>query len=128
MSRVLVLSLLLAGALPAQASFGSISAQDGGACATTGACVLLALPANARTVMVQATGTFSATGTLQVTSAAGGVWVTATCVDAGGAGAKTTVTAAAVLQCNVAGASAFRIRGTAWTSGSMVVTLSGSTG
>lgn len=108
-----------------QNTSGSISASDAGTCGTVNACVSEQLYSNTGTVAISVSGTFTATLQFEVSADYGATWVSAQ----GTAPSSTTATstsAAGTWRFAVSGLTNFRVRGSAYTSGTAVVVVSGS--
>ncbi len=129
MKLAMVLALLLscgawgAGtpAVTALTSTGSLTAVYSSAC-TTATCVVVPMNALANSETWQITGTFTGTVTFEAT-VDGTNWVAASVVPVGATRTlTTTATAAGVWQMNTTGFAYVRVRCSAFTSGTIVVT------
>lgn len=119
---ILILALLCAlptfaqGPLtPQKDSTGNITAT-GATCATTNACVNIHLASNVSGITVTTTGTFVATGTAESSADNGTTWTS-----------QGTITTATVTNFTPAAWTDFRIRASAYTSGTMAVFINTST-
>jgi hypothetical protein len=122
---ILLTFLLLVGGWRAQ---GQNITAAGSSCATAGACAVIQLSTtNTGSVTFTISGTFSAT--LQFEVLADGTEAnksSVNCVPPNSTTAVTSTTAAGTWTCNVPGAQVFRVRCSAYTSGTAVVALNAS--
>src|ERR1019366_6517436 len=101
---------------------GSITAADS-TCATGGSCVTANVPVNTASLAVTIGGTFSATGTFQVSQDCT-TFNTVNATPTNSTTAVTSTTSAGTWKIDVASMCKFRVAGTAYTSGSMTVSIS----
>ena len=103
---------------------GALTATSTG-CATASSCLVLNLGIKDSTSSIQLGGTFTATVTFEAT-AGGGVWASINGTPWAGGSAVSTATAAGGWSFDVSGKSSIRARVSAYTSGTVLVTLTSS--
>ena len=130
MKKLAMLLLLIAGSVRAQTipSTANITAQDSGACSTAGACLVVNVPNQAASSVVQLTGTWSATIQFEGTTSVGGTFVAVNAVPVGGTTAVTSATGNGAWRIAVAGLAQVRVRCSAVSSGPAVAAITLSTG
>jgi hypothetical protein len=124
MKKFLLIALLLAGTAFAQGnkSVGSITEAGGASCGAPNGCVVLELPRNAGAASILITGTFVAT--LQFEKSVDGVtYVAANGIPQPAGGAVSSATATGTWAFDVPSFTFFRVRASAYTSGTAVVTM-----
>jgi len=122
--KKLILFLLFSIAAWADSSTGNITAS-GTTCGTTNACIVLHSYSTIGSASITVTGTWSATLQFE-TSADGSTWAAATGYSVPTGSAAQSITANGVYQFNMASLTYIRVRGSAYTSGTAAILISGS--
>jgi hypothetical protein len=116
-----VLSLWISVAAAQQSINGGIT-SSGSDCTTSTACVLLTLPSNSGAVALTLSGTFSATLQFEVSGDNGTTWVSAQGTTPAGTTA-TSATAGGTWRFATSGLTRFRVRASAYVSGTVQATI-----
>jgi hypothetical protein len=123
--RLICLLFLFAAPVLAQQSVtANLTAQDSGACTTTGACLVLTLAANAGAAVIQLDGSFGETVQFEGIPINGSSWVSVNGAPVGGATAVTSTTIPGAWRITASGFGAVRARVSGYTSGTAAVVIS----
>src|ERR1700690_289635 len=125
----IALGLLLA--LPIRAQTQSVTASltaQSTDCTDAGACLVLNLPSNAASALIQLSGTWSATVQFEATANNGATWVSVNGAPVGGSSNATSSTGNGAWRVTASGFNSVRVRVSTYSSGTIVAVITSSPG